>query len=465
MSANNKGPKDWGKIGVIVRLEKTVDNQFFHVWTDLIMQGLRPGDSVLVVKDRVAHIAANEGARAFLQSDCDTAFFIDSDCDIGPGYLETMRSLEDEWQYDILQGFYVRRGWPPEAVWFKESELGDIYQCLVWKDDFTEDTAYVGLHNTLVRREVFETMLANRPADVPEDQYTWFYYPQNANTSEDATFSFAAREQGFRVGSTTKVKAGHISRVTTGWQTYQEQLVTSGIAEHWRRYFELAQLVADFTGETLEYVQARAMQGAANTRQKWDELQPQTPEAVRAFYGEPDNGYLYELLGWNLSPFYKKIVTPLQEVKDQRVLVVGAGLGNEVEVLRQNNQVVVFELPGVLRDFINFRFKGVPNVYVLEDEHICDSAANNFYDLIVAVDVLEHIHPEELEYTLDALLFLLQPQGKFYLHNNFGQQDILPQHFDHAAAFARWCELNYIQPPAGEFGFYERINQRDLIRT
>jgi len=451
-------PLDWGSICVATRLEKLVESQFVTDWSHLITTGLRTGDSFIIAKDRVAHTAANEVVRGFLRSNNDTLCFLDSDASFGPGFVEDLRTVPEGFEFDIFQAFYTRRGFPPEAIWFKESTLGDLMQCLVWKDNFTETTAAVGLHCVLIRREVFETILNDNPG-VPLERFDWFWYPRHGGTSEDMAFS---REAGgkykFKIGSTTSVKAGHISRVVTGWQTYQEQIRISGIWDKWQDYLSLVELISDFTGVPQDDVIAYAVKGTEFTRNAFEQANPQTPEEYREFYGREENGYLYDLLAWNVSPFYHQIINPLRKIKDKKVLVVGGGIGGEVEVLRGANQVDVYELPGVLRDFMMTRFQDDKNVLLWD--HTCYQDYINVglkYDLIVAVDVIEHIHPGELMTTLDKWLALLKPDGLFYFHNNFGQQDTMPQHFDHSKPFQVWLDANRIVPPEGEFGFYRRL--------
>jgi SAM-dependent methyltransferase len=430
-----------------------VEADFMTVWTNLVTRGIREDDAFLIVKGRIAHQAANDAVRALLSTDCDSAFFIDSDCDIGPSYLEELRTLEDGFDYDIFQGFYTRRGWPPEAIWFKETSLGDLMQCIVWKDDHTEETAMAGLHNTLIRREVFEKMMEAEP-DVSLQDFNWFFYPRHGWRSEDSSFCFEARKQGFKVASTTKLKAGHITRVTTGWQTYQEFLQASGAAEQWQTYYSLVEMVSDFTGEDYDMVIAKSIQGWENTRPAYEKYDPKNAQEHREFFGYVDNGYLYDLLAWNVSPTYKKIIKPLDQVKGKKVLIVGAGLGGEVEVLSGNNQVDIFEIPGVLRDFLKHRF---PHGYFISADTLQKLSRTYFqYDLIVAVDVVEHFHTDEFEETLDAMLKLLKPDGAFYMHNNFREHEKMPQAFDHKARFDAWCEANKIEQPDAPFGFYGR---------
>lgn len=456
--------KSWGSICVITRLEKMVENQFVKVWTDLILRGLRPTDSVVIIKDRVAHMAANDAVRAFLKTGCDSAFFLDSDADVGPSYLEELRSLRDGWEFDVFQGFYVRRGWPPEAIWFKRTELGDLMQCLVWKDDHTEETAMAGLHNTLIRKEVFEKMMELNP-EVPLEDFNWFYYPRHGWQSEDGKFSQDAIDAGFRIGSTTKVKAGHISRLTTGWETYQQYIQVSGISDMWTNYYDLVERVADFTGETYDTVIAKSIRGWENTRPAYERYDPQTAEEHREFFGKDDNGYLYDLLAWNVSPTYAKIIAPLREVAGKRVLVVGAGLGSEVEVLKENNRVDIFEIPGVLRDFLRKQYEGQPVGIVSEPSLLDldkDFGGREYYDLIVAIDVIEHFHPDEIIQTLDTMYYMLKSDGMFYLHNNFREHENMPQAFNHEKAFNKWCEENDIIIPDAPYGFYQRKGYETL---
>jgi hypothetical protein len=169
--------------------------------------------------------------------------------------------------------------------------------------------ALVGLHAVLIRREVFEKQMAAKP-DIPLDYFEFFWYPRHEKISEDAAFSEEVGNLGVKIGATTAVKTGHISRVTTGWQTYQEYLKLSGTIEKWERYYELVELVADFMDESYDTVIANAIRGSENTRKSWNGYKPISPDHTRAFYGKKDNGYVYDLISWNCSPLYHKITAP-----------------------------------------------------------------------------------------------------------------------------------------------------------
>lgn len=427
---------DWGRILVSTRLEKTVSARFFQVWTELIKRGLRPGDGFYSVAGRVAHKAQNDVVRAFLATDCDSLLTLDSDADVAPEFLEQFRTYEPGFAYDILQAFYPRRGWPPRAIWMKRNALGEMMECFVTDPDKTEEVDLVGTHAALFRREVFVKLLGdNDPAT-----FEWFFYPRHHEDSEDGAFSAEAQAAGFRLGATSAVRAGHLSEILTTWNSYQEYLQASGRTPLIQRYSDLAHMVGEFTGEAPDLVVAKAVSGSKNVSKAWRESPPTDAHSERAFYGDAANGYLYDLINWNCQPQYERLLTPLKGISGQRVLVIGAGLGTEADVMADRNRVDVFELPGTLKNFAMRRLGR--RVDWLHGNTLVESLDHEEeYDLIVAIDTLEHVHPDDLGDVLAALEMALKPHGgSLYAHNNFGQQDIYPMHHDHSAAFAAWCE-------------------------
>jgi len=231
----------WGKIALGTRLDKQVESQFVVSWSQLIASGLRPGDGFLISADKPAHRSANDLVRRFLATDCDSLLFLDSDADVNATLVEEMRELPEGQNYDGLMAFVVRRGWPPAAVWFQDAPPGTedvasgaLISCLVTSDNVTEEVAAMGLHATLIRRRVFEKMLA----DGNRENFGWFYYPRHSDSSEDIGFCRDARALGFHFAATTCVKTGHISKLTTGWETYQEYIKVNGLEVKAKRWLE-----------------------------------------------------------------------------------------------------------------------------------------------------------------------------------------------------------------------------------
>jgi len=436
--------KGWGKICITTRLEKQVEAEFVASWTGLLMQGLRKGDNVRLTRGKVAHVAQNENVRAFLlETDCDTFMSLDSDADFEPGFLEAFRNYEPGHAYDLFQAFHLRRAWPPEAIWLAHNPHldGALEQQLVLGRG-EQDLGLVGTHCALIRREVFMAIYEahGKPAGIPLNEFEWFTYPRHKEMSDEAQFSHEARALGFRLGGTTEVGVNHITRRSIGWNEYQEYLTQTQARERGAYYHELVTLVSEFTGETPQAVMAKVLLGNENVKQAWAKANPQTPDEVRAFYGQADNGYLYDLISWNWNELYWKIIAGLDKYFNETALVIGAGLGTEVTWLKYNNEVLAFELNGVLRDFIDWRFPGV----AMKSSHVesINSFYREYFSLIVCIDTLEHIHPTEIDETLQAIADLLTPGGVFYCHNNFKQQDLYPMHFDHSEKFAKWLSDN-----------------------
>ena len=212
-----KEPKPWGKILYATRLEKYVEAKHFRSAIRMVAEGLRPGDRTAEIEGKLPSYGANYLARVFLQSDCDSILFVDSDADFASDTLDKLRDLKDGWSYDIFQPFVTGRRWPPAAVWLLDDPERGFRMKEIRDPAVTEEVAGVGLHFTLFRREIFEDKRLERP---------WFRFPEESvetaeSGSEDLTMCLRARELGYSIGATTKVRVGHFGDVSFGWETFQ----------------------------------------------------------------------------------------------------------------------------------------------------------------------------------------------------------------------------------------------------
>ena len=431
-------PTGWGKICVGTRLEKMVDAMFVLAHANLIKRGLRKGDAFLLEAGKPAHVSANCIIRKFLRrTDCDTLWFLDSDADIGWNFLNEFRDFEPGWVYDGLQAFHTRRGWPPEPIWFKE-QGGTMMQCMILTEG-TEDVAMIGTHCAMFRREIFERIYAvhGKPNHILLDDFEWFTYPRHERKSDEATLSIEARALGFRLGATTAVKAGHISRVTMGWDTYHEYLELSGTRRRTEMFMQMAGEIGEWTGETAEVVMRKALDSPREVARSWGVEQPETADEYRSAY---NNGYLYKILLWNTTPLYERITQPLHDIVGKSVLVVGSGIGSEALILADvGNQVDCFDIPGEIREYAKRRLGD--KAFFLVGPVLQDALTewHPDYDVAVAIDVLEHIHPDEFNGSMDALAKSIKPDGILYCHNNW-TTEAFPEHFDNSALFDAWCK-------------------------
>jgi 2-polyprenyl-3-methyl-5-hydroxy-6-metoxy-1,4-benzoquinol methylase len=207
-------------------------------------------------------------------------------------------------------------------------------------------------------------------------------------------------------------------------------------------YFEaqhqLSALVAEFTGEDSELVYQKACTGVLPVADKWKVDRPETPDEVRAFYGNTPQ-YFYDLVKWNSTPGFQRLLNRLAGITGARVLEFGGGIGTLAEYLAvRGNMVDYYDVPGVLLDFVRWRFARLPENL---RPHIIERWKIGEYDWVTAVDVLEHLHPDEFAGTCNRLAWALKPGGRLFVHYNWKQENgMYPFHFDHSAAWAEFLE-------------------------
>ena len=248
----------WGKVFIASRREKHTMSEFTEHFDLMLATGIRRGDSYSICSGRPAHWSANELVERFLQSACDSILFVDSDAQIDGSTLSQLRDLEEGWGYDILSAFYVRRGWPPEAIWMQRMPDGN-YRNVAVLQEVTMPVDAVGLHFCLIRRKVFETLPG------PD----WFYYPRRTQAdehrkSEDVAFCEDAIAAGFKIGSTSVVKTGHYSTIPTGYESHHEWLKVNNLIDK----FGVAARVAEIAGRRMQLVAGRVARLTSLTRRR-----------------------------------------------------------------------------------------------------------------------------------------------------------------------------------------------------
>lgn len=168
----------------------------------------------------------------------------------------------------------------------------------------------------------------------------------------------------------------------------------------------------------------------------WERMNPGSPGEVIDFYLDKNVGraYLADLANWNSSDAYAAITRHLISIRDKRVLEIGSGIGSAaIQLAMQRCDVDAVEPNGVLRAVAQARWDGFCEdpLWRFGSLNFHQSVTVNAgsYDLVVAIDVLEHLHPEELPDMLWAVAESLPLRGKLFAHINWQQQDIYPMHY------------------------------------
>jgi hypothetical protein len=146
---------------------------------------------------------------------------LDDDMTFSQGDLDALRDHAEGQQYDMLSAFATRRAWPPRPITMRKLKyqppepmaLQGIHyaHAIEYKEGYRVfDADMTGLAFTLIRRHVFEAMIAEwGPA------WTSFF-PYVAQQSDDAEFCIRAKGFGMRIGVCLDVPIGHIGREIFG---------------------------------------------------------------------------------------------------------------------------------------------------------------------------------------------------------------------------------------------------------
>lgn len=208
--------------------------------------------------------------------------------------------------------------------------------------------------------------------------------------------------------------------------------------------------LARFLGISEEEAKRRVMEYTPHQLgEDWEEAKPETPEDIDEFYRQTDK-YLYELIGWNFSEVFNDRIRPLMYYHRKRILEIGAGIGSLCISLAMNgNEVTYCDINEQNYAFAKQRFADrlLPIRMAKELKGLRD------YDIVVAIDFLEHIHPEALPRMMKDIAGCLRDGGFLYHRSNFSQQEgLYPMHFDHSETLPKLAADNGLKlRPNGDF--------------
>jgi len=222
-------PPGWGTVAVAVRSYKFPEPDFIESWNPFLMTGLDNGDRVLRwARNAPNHVAANQLAGTFLANTaCDSILFIDDDMTFEPDALRILRNSADNFDCDIVSGFFTFKTEPPHAVVYILSEEqpempealgGEVYKAMSnVPDNSVIPVDAVGMAFTLIKRHVFEKLTQEHGP-----LWTvWFDWGKHSE-GEDIRFSRRVREAGFTMAVDSNVKIRHVGRRSYGWEEHQQ---------------------------------------------------------------------------------------------------------------------------------------------------------------------------------------------------------------------------------------------------
>ena len=201
---------------------------------------------------------------------------------------------------------------------------------------------------------------------------------------------------------------------------------------------EYVEDVMAFTKTTKEQVRERMTKGSEPLKNEWNEWEKQgkmTEERIAAFYKQTKN-YIYELGEWHLFVPNKResdmaLVAELKAKQPKNVLDFGGGVGlMAIPLARAGLDVTLADLDGTSLDFAKFRADRHGDKLKIWKSDVEPMPPDQKYDVILALDVLEHLPKETLHQIVDKLVKLKHAKTEIVISAPFGRTAVHPMHID-----------------------------------
>ena len=202
---------------------------------------------------------------------------------------------------------------------------------------------------------------------------------------------------------------------------------------------EYVEDVVAFTSTTKEQVREKMKQGSVPLKEEWETWEkqgPMTPERIKAFYKQTAN-YIYELGQWHLWDASKRqsdlaLVDEMRtRYKPKNILDFGGGVGlNAFFLARAGFDVTLADLDSTTLRFALFRAERRGVRLKVWRSDVEPAPPDKKYDVILALDVLEHLPKEELDAVVDKLIKLKHARTEILMTAPFGRTAMHPMHMD-----------------------------------
>jgi 2-polyprenyl-3-methyl-5-hydroxy-6-metoxy-1,4-benzoquinol methylase len=156
---------------------------------------------------------------------------------------------------------------------------------------------------------------------------------------------------------------------------------------------------------------------------------------IKEFYKQTTN-YIYELGEWHLNDQLKRVsdnqmITNLKEMKPKNILDFGGGVGMvAIPLARAGFDVTLADLDGTSLAFAASRAKRHEDKLKIWKVDVEPMPLDAKYDVILALDVLEHLPPKEMKEAVDKLVRLKHKDTKVIMSAPFGRTATHPMHLD-----------------------------------
>jgi 2-polyprenyl-3-methyl-5-hydroxy-6-metoxy-1,4-benzoquinol methylase len=196
--------------------------------------------------------------------------------------------------------------------------------------------------------------------------------------------------------------------------------------------------VMAFSHTTYDQVRERMKKGSAPLKDEWNTWEkqgPMTPDRIKEFYKQTTN-YIYELAEWHLYTPSKRasdlaLFDDLRKKRPRNILDFGGGVGLlAVPLAREGFDVTLADLDSTTLSFAVFHAKQRGVHLKVWKSDVEASPPDKKYDVIMCMDVLEHLPKDVLHDVVDKLVKLKHAGTQIIVSAPFGRTATHPMHMD-----------------------------------
>jgi 2-polyprenyl-3-methyl-5-hydroxy-6-metoxy-1,4-benzoquinol methylase len=205
-----------------------------------------------------------------------------------------------------------------------------------------------------------------------------------------------------------------------------------------REQREYVEDVMAFSNQTYDEVRERMKKGAGPLKDEWNAWEKDgvmTPERIQAFYKQTTN-YIYELAEWHLFVPSKResdlaLFDAMRAKQPKNILDFGGGVGLlAIPLARAGLDVTLADLDSTTLKFALFRAEQRRVRMKVWKSDIEPAPPDAKYDVIMCMDVLEHLPKDILHDIVDKLIKLKHAKTEIIISAPFGRTATHPMHMD-----------------------------------
>src|SRR5215470_18413032 len=196
--------------------------------------------------------------------------------------------------------------------------------------------------------------------------------------------------------------------------------------------------VMAFAHMTHDQVRERMKLGSVPLRDEWNAWEKQgamTPDRITAFYKQTTN-YIYELAEWHLFVHDKResdlaLFDSMRAKQPRNILDFGGGVGLlAIPLARAGLDVTLADLDSTTLAFARFRAERHGVHLKVWKSDVAPAPPDPKYDVIMCMDVLEHLPRDILHDVVDKLVKLKHAKTEIIISAPFGRTAVHPMHMD-----------------------------------